>query len=147
MNKCSFFSHLDDSIRSDVLYFLLRVQRRGHLSSLAPLWWDRFSVSLSWSRVSKDTNNQEVDRKHDDWTLNANHHLLPGELDMTWREKDPRWVKTWLESHRSFGESAVPEFCEPLIVVLFFFNYCRIRKKAAFWINIAWFGVITTNIL
>lgn len=34
------------------------------------------------------------------------------------------------ESKRSFGETAVLEFCEPLIDVLFVFNYCCIKKKS-----------------
>lgn len=82
------FPHFDDSIGSDVLYLSLRgrVLWRRHLSSLFLLWRYSFSVSLSGASVSEDTNNEEIDGKHDDWTLNADHNLLPGELDVTWKE-------------------------------------------------------------
>lgn len=38
---------------------------------------------LSWPSISEDTHNEEIDRKHDNGTLDANHDLLPGELNLT----------------------------------------------------------------
>lgn len=82
------FPHLDHSIWSDVLQFFLRgrVLWGRNPTSLSLFRRVRFDVPLSRTSVSEDTHNKEIDGKHDDWTLNSDHNLLPGELDMTCKE-------------------------------------------------------------
>lgn len=99
------FPYLDDSLSSYVLYLFLRVRVLwgGHLPSLALLRRASYGVFLSRSCVSEYADNKKVDGKHDDWTLNADHHLLPCKLDVTWRENS-FWVEI---QQRPFGETYV----------------------------------------
>lgn len=74
--------YLDHSVCCNVLQLLLR--RRGlwgrHSTSLTLLGCFSFAAFLSRPSVSEDAHNEQIDGKHDDRTLNSNHHLLPGKL-------------------------------------------------------------------
>lgn len=81
-------SHLDQSIWRDVLQLFVGWGgvRRRNLTCLPLFKGICFWILFSRTSVSEDAHNEKIDGKHDDWTLNSDHNLLPGELDVTCKE-------------------------------------------------------------
>lgn len=79
------------SVRCDILMIIVWRLIWRHTSSFGllcgiSLWlllWRWLRLLLSRTSISEDAHNKEIDRKHDNGTLDANHDLLPGELNLT----------------------------------------------------------------